>query len=105
MAGAVPAGGGVPSAPARLVVAPALTTLTVSPVAPATTADQLKWELPRDSPAIISLRFVSFELPPVPAKAEVDAIQMVGVSLAATLYGNLSAAELAALTASLTHAI
>ena len=97
MAGVAPAPGAAPTAPARLTVGPASTTLSVSPVPPASATEQLRWELPRDSPAIKSLSFVSFSVPPAPARVEIEAIQIVGVSLAASNFLNLPAAEQTAL--------
>ena len=97
MAGVAPAPGAAPTAPAQLTVGPASTTISVSPVPPASATEQLRWELPRDSPVVKSLTFVSFSVPPAPARAEIEAIQLVGVSLAATNFLNLPAAEQAAL--------
>jgi len=89
MAGVAPAQGAAPTAPARLTVGPASTTITASPVPPASATEQLRWELPRDSPVVKSLTFISFSIPPAPALAEIEAIQLVGVSLAATNFLNL----------------
>ena len=96
-AAAAPAGAGVPSAPARRLLRMADVLLDPLPVPPATPASQLRYQTPRNSPVVSSLKFVTFLVPPAPAQAEVDAIQLFGVCLAATNWASLPAAELTAL--------
>ena len=72
----LPAGAGAPTAPARRLLRMADVVLTPSPTAPATAAEQLRFQTPRNSPVVESLKFVDFHIPPAPAPAEVDAVQL-----------------------------
>ena len=79
-----PAAGGAAAAPIRLAMGPGLTTLSNHPMAPAMATSPLQWTLPRDSPAIASLKFLKVERPVAPAPMAMDAIEVMGVSVLST---------------------
>ena len=92
-----PAAGGAAAAPIRLAMGPGLTTLSNHPVAPAMATSPLQWTLPRDSPAIASLKFLKVERPVAPAPMAMDAIEVRGVCLAAADFNQLNVADQTAL--------
>lgn len=97
MAAAVP-GGGAPAAPGRLSRPTAQTTLGAHP-APVTLADEpTLWTIQRDSPVLKALRFLERTVPTAAGSpAELEAVEIGAVILAALNYNHLSAADTAAL--------
>lgn len=93
---AAPAVVGAAVAPVRLAPVPG-TTLANHPVARMLTSSPKLWDLPRDSPVLKSLKFLTRVVHAAPALVEVESAELGSIILAALSFDSLTAADTAAL--------